>query len=204
LQCDLLTFWYRYGRPGRIGLIGLDTPPAKLIGWAERRVTPNGDVSAWVHVFMFSQKRHGVPWLVESDLHVPLPGFRPKPNGLQENAIYKWAHPLVTRARVVDAGLSDDQVARAVLEAQRLMQSGFTYRVSELAEAWVAMTKRDLRFRGRLHHEDAMHCGHFLRNCLRAADCDPFGSNVLPENTVPELFAQAFPTVAEWHGAEIS
>ena len=204
LQCDLLTFWYRHSRPGHIGLIGLDTVPARLIGWAEHWITPDSKPSDWVHVFLFTGRRHGVPWILESDLRVPLPGFRPKPNGPQENTIYKWSHPLIARAQIVDPGLSESQVAQVVQKAQIIMRTGYTYRVSELAETWVAMAKGDLRYRGRLRHEDSMHCGHFLRDCLRAADCDPFGAKILPENTVPEHFAQTFAVVAEWTQAEVS
>jgi hypothetical protein len=202
LNPQLLSFWYDHAALGRIGLIHIDLVTARLINWAESRVTPDGEPSPWAHVFVFLRPRHGVPWIAESDLNVPLPGFRPKPNGPQVNPIYKWSHPAVDRVAVLDPGLSDQQSARLEEGVREILRGGYTYRVGELAEAWLAMLKHDLTYRGRFHREDSMHCGHFVRECLRLMDCDPFGPDVLPENTVPELIAHAFPVVAEWHAPQ--
>jgi hypothetical protein len=202
LNPHLLSFWYEHAAVGRIGLVHIDIVTARLIGWAERRVTPDGEPSPWAHVFVFLKPRSGVPWIAESDLNVPLPGFRPKPNGPQENPIYKWSHPAVDHAVVLDPALQDHQLIQFEEGVRQILRAGYTYRVGELAEAWVAMRKHDLRYRGRLHRDDAMHCGHFVRDCLRGAGCDPLGPGVLPENTVPDLIAHAFPVVAEWHAAQ--
>ncbi|RPH96383.1 hypothetical protein EHM69_01585 [candidate division KSB1 bacterium] len=195
---ELLSFWYDYAAPGRIGLIQIDVVTARLINWVERRVTPSGEPSPWAHVFFFIRPRHGVPWIAESDMNVPLPGFRPKPSGPQKNLIYKWSHPGINRAAILDPGLSALQVEDLEKIIRRLLNAGYTYRVSELAEAWIAMVKQDLTYRGPLYHSDSMHCSHFVRECLRLIGCDPLGASVSPENTVPELIAQAFPVVAEW------
>ena len=198
---QLLSFWYEHAAFGRIGLIHVDLVTARLINWAERWVTTDGEPSAWAHVFIFLPLRNGIPWIAESDMNVPLPGFRPKPNGPQENLIYKWSHPAIDRAIVVDPGLNTAQLKKLQEGIRSILNAGFTYRVGELAEAWVAMVKRDLTYRGPLHRDDAMHCGHFVRECLKAADCDPFGPHILPDNTVPEHIAQVFPMIAEWQAA---
>ena len=103
---------------------------------------------------------------------------------------------------MLDPALQDHQLTRFEEGVRQILRAGYTYRVGELAEAWVAMRKRDLRYRGRLHRDDSMHCGHFVRDCLRGAGCDPLGPGVLPENTVPELIARAFPVAAKWHAPQ--
>jgi hypothetical protein len=198
LNRPLLDFWYQYAQPGRIGLLHLDFLPAKVIGWAERQVTPGHKASLWVHVFLFGTPRHGIPWIFESDRNIPLPGFRPKPNGPQENPIYKWSHPFVDHAIVLDPRFEGDQVTKLLNKAAELVQSRYTYRFSELIDAWVAMERHDLHHRGRWHQNDSMHCGHFIRECLGAVGYDPFGPDILPDNTVPELFFQKIPALAEW------
>lgn len=195
---DLLRFWYDNAKPGLIGLVHIDFVTAKLINWVERRITPDGEPSPWAHVFLFLKPRHGIPWIAESDLFVPLPGVYPKPNGPQVNPIYKWSHPGVDRAIIVDPLLAVHQIERLEDVVGQLLRAGYTYRIGELAEAWVALNKHDLTYRGKLHRDDAMHCGHFVRECLHALNCDPFGPDILPDNTVPELVAQAFPAVAHW------
>ncbi|MBU0507566.1 hypothetical protein KKH27_01835 [bacterium] len=198
LDCDLLAFWYEHARPGRIGLISIDVITARLIGWAERNLTPNREPSPWAHAFIFLRPRSGVPWIAESDMQVPLPGFRPKPNGPQENLIYKWSHPAVDRAVVLDPGLTEQQLLDVQRAITLYLDGGFRYSVSELAETWIALERGDPMFRGPLHRDDSMHCGHFIRSCLQSAGNDPLRSELLPENTVPEHLAQAFPVAAEW------
>jgi hypothetical protein len=198
----LAEFWLANAVPGRLGLIHVDLVAANLISWGEKWVTPTGEPSSWTHCFMFIESRNDVPWIAESDVHVPLPGFRPKPDGPQQNSVLKWSSTMIDRASVLDPGLTPEQFEQAEAKARALLSAGYTYRFSELAEAWVAMMKHDLTYVGPMHREDSMHCGHFLRACLAAASCDPFGLNVLPHNTVPELFAQAFPQVAAWQRHE--
>jgi hypothetical protein len=147
---------------------------------------------------MFIEPRNGIPWIMESDVHVPLPGFMPKPDGPQENPVLKWSSQLIDRAAVLEPGLTPEEFQAAQQAARTLMAAGYSYRFAELAEAFVAMMKHDLMYRSPMHRDDSMHCGHFLREVLGAAGCDPFGPNVLPHNTVPELFAQAFPFIARW------
>ncbi|MFZ5433861.1 MAG: hypothetical protein ACOZB3_08825 [Calditrichota bacterium] len=195
---DLLSFWYEYAAPGRVGLLDIDAIIAKLIGWAERRVTPNHEPSPWTHVFIFAHPRHGIPWIAESDINVPLPGFRPKPNRPQRNPIYKWSHPAVVRAAVLETNLSEDSIVKLNTVITRLTQSNLTYRVSELVEAAIALVRQDLGYRTFFHRYDAMHCAHFIRECLRALNSDPLAKSILPENTVPEHFAQVYPIIAEW------
>ena len=198
LDPQLLNFWYEQAAPGRIGLIGIDVITARLIGWAERRVTADHQPSPWAHAFFFLRPRHGVPWIAESDMQVPLPGFRPKPDGPQENPIYKWAHPAVTQAAVLDPGLSPTDLAAVEQRVAHFLKGGYTYRVSELAETWVSLERADPAFRGPLHRDDAVHCAQFVRECLQAAGRDPFPSDLLSENTVPEHLAQTLPIIAEW------
>jgi hypothetical protein len=199
---DLLAFWREHAMPGRIGILHIDFIAAKLITWGEKWVTPTGQPSIWTHSFMFLEPKDGIPWIAESDVHVPLPGFRPKPDGPQLNPVSKWSSLTVDRAAVLDTGLNDAQLHEAEQKVLELLHAGYTYRFTELAEAWVAMIKHDLTYTSPLHHEDSMHCGHFLRIVLGAAGCDPFGAAVLPHNTVPELFAQSFPIIAEWTKTE--
>ena len=68
LNPELLSFWYEHAAVGRIGLVHIDIVTARLIGWAERRVTADGEPSPWAHVFVFIRPRSGVPWIAESDL----------------------------------------------------------------------------------------------------------------------------------------
>lgn len=198
LDSGLLDFWYTHAAPGRIGLIGIDVITARLIGWAERRVTANHQPSPWAHVFLFLRPRHGIPWIAESDLQVPLPGYRPKPNGPQVNPVYKWAHPAVTQAAVLDPGLSPSELTAVEKRIAHFLKGGYTYSLAELAETFVSLERQDPAFRGRLHRDDAVHCAHFVRECLQQAGRDPLPTDLLPENTVPEHYAQVFPIIAEW------
>jgi len=203
LNPDLLSFWYEFASPGRIGLVHLDAPAARVINWAEKWVTPDGKPSWWTHVFLFTHPRSGVPWIAESDVSVPLPGFRQKISGPQENLIYKWCHPIVDRAAVADLQLSREQCDRLEAAAHALIRQRYTYRLSELAGTFLALATRDLRRRRSVRRmlrekDDSMHCAQFVRLCLSAAGCDPWGEPVRPENTVPEHYAQAFPIVAIW------
>jgi hypothetical protein len=198
INSDLLAFWQENAVPGRIGLIHIDLITARLINWAQQRVTVDGAPSSWTHCFMFLDPRGDMPWITESDVRVPLPGFRPKPSGPQENPVDKWALEIVDRAVLVDPGLTPEQWSQLQVGEKRLLTAGYTYRYQELFEAWVALLKKDLAFRSPLHRDDSMHCGHYLRVLLQTVGIDPYGPSVLPENTVPELFSQVFPIVAEW------
>jgi hypothetical protein len=198
LNPALVEFWYAHVKPGQIGLVHLDFPPAKIINWAERFATPDGKPSPWAHGFIFLKPRNGVLWLAESDVNIPLPGFRSKPDGPQENVIYKWSHPMIDHAVVLDTGMTESQFDRIENIAAQLHQAGYTYGITSLLQSGIALAKKDLAYRARIGTETSMHCGHFLRACLMQAGIDPFGEAVLPENTVPALFPMVFPVIAEW------
>jgi hypothetical protein len=200
LKPELVEFWYRHAKPGRIGLVHLDFPPAKLINWAERFAMPDGKPPPWAHCFLFLRPRNGVLWIAESDVFIPLPGFRIKPDGPQENLIYKWSHPLVDHAIVLDPGMNEDQFSRIENITSVLREAGYTYDITSLLQSGIALVRQDLTYRSAIRPGASMHCGHFLRTCLELAGIDPFGHSVLPENTVPALYPKVFPTVAEWTG----
>jgi hypothetical protein len=200
INSELLDFWAKQARPGQIALIHIDLVTAKLINWAEKWVTPDGEPSPWTHCFMFIEPREGVPWITESDVAVPLPGYRPKPSGPQENPAEKWALEMIDHAAIVDPGLSPEQLDALKKVEQQILGDGYTYRYSGLLETGFAMFKGDLAYRNPLHRGDSMHCGHYLRVLLQSVGIDPFGEAVLPENTVPDLFGRSFPIVAEWPG----
>jgi hypothetical protein len=195
---ELLEFWQTHGQPGRIGLIHLDYPPAKVINWAERFATPDGKPSPWVHCFLFLRKDDGYFRIAESDVYVPLLGIRPKPDGPQENSIRKWSHPLVDHVMVLDSGVTEEQFLRMEHAAQDLHEAGYTYGISSLVQSGIALVRQDMNYRGPLYQPTSMHCGHFLRHCLQLGHVDPFAASILPEHTVPALFPQVLPIVAEW------
>jgi hypothetical protein len=194
---DVLGFWQRHARPGRIGLFHLDYAPASLINWGQKRLTADGKPSPWVHCFMFIDERNGVPWIAESDLSLPIPGLRKMVDGPQVAPVTKWQR-LIDRALIVDPQMTSEQFTRAKSQAARLAQSGLHYSLINLVGAWVAIQRGDLSHRSVFHRRRAMHCGHFVRVCLREAGIDPWGARVLDENTAPELIAREFPVIAEW------
>jgi hypothetical protein len=198
LNSELLEFWRIHGEPGRIGLVHLDFPPAKLINWAESWATPDGKPSPWVHCFIFLTPRDEMPWIAESDMNIPLPGFRPKADGPQENPVTKWSFSSVDQAIVLDTGIRPDQFQPIEHVAQMLHDQGYTYSVRSVLESAMALFRHDLSYRGPLHQPGSMHCGHFLRQCLALAGLDPFGPSVAAENTIPALFPTVFPTIGEW------
>jgi hypothetical protein len=196
---DLLAFYQTHAKPGRIGLIHLDFAPAKLVNWGQKGLTKDGKSSRWVHAFLFLKPRDNELWIAESDVNIPLPGFRKKAvDGPQENSIRKWSGHVVDQAAILDANLSPEQTEKALQRAKELLSEGYFYGPISLAGTWIAILKKDLRHHSLLHREKAMHCTRFTRECLRAAGRDPFGSNVRPENTAPELLFQTFKVVAEW------
>jgi hypothetical protein len=198
MNSNLYEFYTAHAAPGRIGLIHLDFAPAKLINYGQKGLTKTGKSSLWVHAFLFTEQREGGWWIAESDVNVPLPGFRRKIDGPQENSIRKWSGQVVDRAAVLDAHLSEEQVRLALIRAQELQRAGYCYGLLALLGTWIAIKKKDLSYYSVFHRAKAMHCGCFVRECLMAAGNDPFGVNVLPENTAPELLYQRLSVIGEW------
>jgi hypothetical protein len=196
---ELTAFYEEHARPGRMGLVHVDFAPAKLINWGQKRLTPDGKPSRWVHIFFFTEQRNQEWWIAESDVNVPLPGFRKNvTDGPQESPLRKWSGVVVDQAAIVDAGLTEAQTQMVFQRARELIAGGYFYGTFTLAGTWIAILKKDLSHRSILHRKKAMHCAHFVRECLIAAGCDPFGEKIRPANTAPETIYQTLNVIAEW------
>ena len=139
-----------------------------------------------------------MPWIAESDMSLPIPGFRKASDGPQFNPVSKWLQR-IDQAAVIDPQLTSAQMKIAESKAEELTRAGFKYGLINLGGTYVSVLKHDLSHHSFLHRESAMHCGHFVRVCLKVAGIDPWGEKVCDENTAPELIYQQFPPVAEWH-----
>ncbi|MFH1010575.1 MAG: hypothetical protein V1784_05010 [bacterium] len=194
----LLQFWQTHAQPGRVGLIGIRFFLARLVEKGQARLTADRSASKWAHAFIFQQSRDGIPWIYESDMGFMQYGlFRWAP-GAQENSILKWSGPRILRACVLDAGLNERQVEKALEHARELIRHGTKYRLRELLGTWIAMRRGHLERESFLHAGTALHCGAFVRACLLAADVDPFGPNIAVSNTAPELLCQKLRPIAYW------
>ena len=194
----LYEFWLKHAKPGRIGLFHLDFPPAKLLDWGQKELTPDHRPSRWVHGFLFIETRDGDAWIAESDRNIPLPGFRHKLNGPQTKSIRKWAIVAVDEAVVLDSRMTEEQYLVARRRVDELMYEHYSYSLLALAGTWAAIRHHNLAHHSLLHRHYAMHCSQFVRECLRAAGADFLCGDVSAENTVPELIYQSLPIVAEW------
>ena len=195
---DLLSFFQKHSAPGRIGLLHFDFPPARLIDFGQRDLTRDHKSAQWAHVCLFIESRDGEPWIAESDMNIKSRGSNKSADGPQICSVRKWIGGHLDHAAVLESGLTLEQARQAEKRAHELIAEGNKYGLLELAGTWMAIKKRDLTYHSALHREHTMHCSHFLRLILRAADCDPFGQSIAPENTTPEHIFQSFKMVAEW------
>src|SRR5438045_819759 len=88
-----LEFLRKYGKPGRIGLVGGVTAIDKGIRFAQRHLDPGKKHSLWSHALVFQGERvDGEHWVLESDLEIGKGQFR---NGVQENRVDKYADAVI-------------------------------------------------------------------------------------------------------------
>jgi hypothetical protein len=194
----LQDFYVEHGKPGRIALVHFDFAPAKLINWGQKKLTPDGKPSRWTHAFFFIEPREGIPWIAESDVRLPLPGFHNRSDGPQINSSRKWSSTIIDGAVILDPGLNSEQYKKVRAHADYLLTCGFKYGLVALAGTWIAILKHDLSHRSIFHRNSRMHCSQFVRECLKAAGVDPWGDKIASFNLSPEALYQQFPVIAEW------
>lgn len=194
----LQEFYIEHGRPGRIGLVHFDFVPAYLINWGQKKLTRDGKPARFTHAFFFIETRENIPWIAESDINLPLPGFLNRTDGPQLNSSRKWSSTIIDDVAVLDPVLNEEQYQRVRNHANYLLQQNLKYGLVALAGTWFAIRKGDMTHRSILHRDSRMHCSQFVRECLRAAGVDPWGKRIASFNLAPEALYQAFPVIAEW------
>jgi hypothetical protein len=194
----LQEFYRKYGKPGRIGLVHFDFKPALLINWGQKKLTRDGKPSRVTHAFFFIEGQEGIPWIAESDVNLPLPGFHNRLDGPQINSSRKWSTTIIDDAVIVDPVLSDDQYMHVRKHVDILLGQNLKYGLIALIGTWFAIRKQDLSHRSIFHRDSRIHCSQFVRECLRAAGVDPWGDCVASFNLTPEAIYQEYPAIADW------
>lgn len=195
---ELQNFFIKHGTPGLIGLVHFDFKPAFLINWGQKKLTRDGKSARFTHAFFFIEERDSIPWIAESDVNLPLPGFHNRKDGPQLNSSRKWSSTIIDDAAIVDPVLNEEQYKQMRSHADYLLQQGLKYGLIALAGTWIAIQKGDLSHQSILHHASRMHCSQFIRECLKAAGVDPWGERIASFNLAPEALYQEFPVIAEW------
>jgi hypothetical protein len=194
----LQNFYVEHGMPGRIGLVHFNFVPAKLINWGQKKLTRNGKPSRWTHAFFFIEPREGIPWIAESDVKLPLPGFHNRSDGPQINSSRKWSSTIIDDAAILDPVLNSEQYGKVRAHTDCLLTCRLKYGLVALAGTWIAIQKNDLAHRNVFHRDSRMHCAQFVRECLKTASVDPWSDKIASFNLSPEALYQQFPVIAEW------
>ena len=119
-------FLKRYGKPGRVGMVGGVTPIDRGIRFAQRHLHPERKHSLWSHALVFQGERvDGETWVIESDLEIGKGQLR---NGVQENRVDKYADERTyPNLAVLDFGLGEDDCRRLLRAALDLSARRIRY-----------------------------------------------------------------------------
>lgn len=179
-----LDFLQKYGKPGRVGLVGGVTPLDKGIRFAQRHLHPERRHSLWSHALVFQGERvDGALWVIESDLEIGKGQFR---NGVQENRVEKYADAgTYPNLAVLDFGLGGQEVQKVIVAGLDLVVRRTRYALGGALKTYWALLKK------RLHEEeekDATYCSSFVRAVFRHVGVD-LAPGVAVRHTMPEHIA---------------
>ena len=179
-----LGFLKRYGKPGRIGLVGGITAVDKGIRFAQRHLNPEKKHSLWSHALVFQGDRvDGEPWVIESDLEIGKGQFR---NGVQENRVDKYADAgTYPNLAVLDLGLGAEEVRKVICAGLDLVVRRTRYALGGTLKTYWALLKE------RLHEDeekDATYCSSFVRALFHHVGVD-LAPGVAVRHTTPEHIA---------------
>ncbi len=190
-------FIERYAAPGRIGLVSGSSPSCRLIGRAQRHVTPDQESSLWSHAFLFQGRRpDGHHWVVESDLeirrkHIAL--------GVQENRAAKFhdesEFPCLA---IMDLPLDPAQTDAIFKRALDMVAGHVRYSLRELVGTLMALRHQGLRGQDNLLARDhSIYCSAFVRHVFHAANFD-LTPGLEVKNTTPEDIFQSTAVRHTW------
>lgn len=180
-----LDFLARYGRPGRVGLVGGTAAVDLGIRVAQRPLLEGRAQSLWSHAFVFQGDRvDGRPWLVESDFEIGKGQLR---NGVQENRVDKYGdEKQYPNLAVLDFGLGGEEVRRMLSAALDLVARRTPYALTGTLKTYWAMLQKKLH---EGDEKDETYCSSFVRTLYRLVGID-LVPGVAVRHTAPEHLAQ--------------
>jgi hypothetical protein len=179
-----LDFLRKFGKPGRIGLVGGVTAIDKGIRFAQRHLHPDRKHSLWSHALVFQGERvDGELWVIESDLEIGKGQFR---NGVQENRVDKYADAVTfPNLAVLDFGLPPEDALKVICAGLDLVVRRRRYALGGALKTYWALLKQ------KLHEDkekDATYCSSFVRAIFHQAGID-LTPGVAVRHTTPEHIA---------------
>lgn len=180
-----LEFLKRYGKPGRIGLVGGITPIDLGIRLAQRHLDPERRHSLWSHAFVFQGDRiDGEPWVLESDLEIGKGQLR---NGVQENRVEKYANAKTfPNLAVLDFGLEGESLRRLLTAGLDLVVRRTRYAIGGTLKTYWAILKKKV---DQEEEKDETYCSSFVRALFRHVGVD-LAPGVAVGHTTPEHLAR--------------
>jgi hypothetical protein len=180
-----LDFLKRFGKPGRVGLVGGITPIDLGIRFAQRHLHPEKKHSLWSHALIFQGERvDGQPWVIESDLEIGKGQFR---NGVQENRVEKYADAKTyPNLAVLDFGLDGDPVRKMLTAGLDLTVRRTRYAIGRTLKTYLALLKKKL---DREEAKDETYCSSLVRALFHHVGID-LVPGIAVHHTTPEHIAR--------------
>jgi hypothetical protein len=186
-------FFARHAAPGRVGLVGGNTPIDRAICRAQRHVDDDKNWSCWSHAFLIQGPRlDGHHWVIESDLDIHRKHIR---LGVQENRITKFFdEKLYSTMAVLDFGLNAAQTKGVLCEGLNLVADRTRYSLRELLGTLLVLRKQTLRGQANpLAREKSFFCSAFVQHLFRAAGLDLVPGLDVKHTTPEDLARSAVP-----------
>ena len=179
-----LDFLRKYGKPGRIGLVGGVTTLDKGIRFAQRHLHPEKRHSLWSHALVFQGERVDRElWVIESDLEIGKGQFR---NGVQENRVDKYADAVTyPNLAVLDFELGAEDARKVICAGLDLVVRRTRYALGGALKTYWALLKQRL---DKDKEKDATYCSSFVRAIFQHAGVD-LTPGVAVRHTTPEHIA---------------
>ena len=176
-----LDFLRKFGKPGRIGLVGGVTAIDKGIRFAQRHIHPEKKHSLWSHALLFQGERvDGEQWVLESDLEIGKGQFR---NGVQENRVDKYADAITfPNLAVLDFELDPEVTRKLIVAGLDLVVRRTRYALGGTLKTYWALLKK------RLHEDkekDATYCSSFVAALFHHVGVE-LSPGVAVRHTTPE------------------
>ena len=180
-----LEFLKRYGKPGRVGLVGGTAPIDLGIRFAQRHLHPEKKHSLWSHALIFQGERlDGEPWVIESDLEIGKGQLR---NGVQENRADKYAdEKAYPHLAVLDFDLGAEDVRKMLTAGLDLLVRRTRYALGGTLKTYWALLQKRLE---EDEEKDETYCSSFVRTLYRHVGID-LVPGVAVRHTAPEHLAQ--------------
>jgi hypothetical protein len=176
-----LEFLKRYGKPGRVGLLGGVSAIDVGIRFAQRHLHPEKKHSLWSHALIFQGERlDGEPWVIESDLEIGKGQLR---NGVQENRIDKYeSEKEWPNLAVLDFGLKEKDARRIVVAGLDLVARRTNFDLGGILGTYWAMMRKTL---GKGREKSSKFCSAFVRAVFQHAGID-LAPGIAVQHTMPE------------------